>query len=45
MITNLVRGGQPRVRVVLAGGPLLEERLASPRSSTPSAQRIAARAI
>ncbi len=42
MITNLVRDGQPRVRVVLAGGPLLEERLASPKLDSFS-QRIAAR--
>ncbi|MHB1034698.1 MAG: ExeA family protein [Pirellulales bacterium] len=42
MITNLVRGGQPRVRVVLAGGPALEERLASPRLESFS-QRIVAR--
>jgi type II secretory pathway predicted ATPase ExeA len=42
MITNLVRDGQPRVRVVLAGGPLLEERLANPKLDSFS-QRIAAR--
>jgi type II secretory pathway predicted ATPase ExeA len=42
MITNLVRDGQPRVRVVLAGGPQLEERLASPKLDSFS-QRIAAR--
>jgi len=42
LITNLVRGGQPRVRVVLAGGSLLEERLASPKLSS-LAQRLSAR--
>ncbi|HTU23770.1 MAG TPA: AAA family ATPase [Pirellulales bacterium] len=42
MITNLVRGGKPRVRIVLAGGPQLEERLASPKLDSFS-QRIAAR--
>lgn len=42
MLTNLVRNGQPRVRVVLAGSPLLEERFASPRMSSFS-QRLAAR--
>lgn len=42
LISNLVRGGQPRVRVVLAGGPLLEERFASPKLSSFS-QRLSAR--
>jgi type II secretory pathway predicted ATPase ExeA len=42
LITNLVRDGQPRVRVVLAGTPELEERFASPKLST-FAQRLAAR--
>lgn len=42
MITNLVARGQPRVRLVLAGGPALEERLASPRMEAFS-QRIVAR--
>ena len=42
LITNLVRGGQPRARVVLAGSPLLEERFASPRMNSFS-QRLAAR--
>ncbi|MBN1911476.1 MAG: AAA family ATPase [Pirellulales bacterium] len=31
MLTNLVGSGQSRVRVVLAGGPALEERFASPK--------------
>jgi hypothetical protein len=31
MITNLVRDGQPRVRVVMVGGAALEERFASPK--------------
>ncbi len=42
MLTNLVRDGQPRVRVVLAGSPTLEERFASPNLSS-FAQRLAAR--
>lgn len=42
MITNLVCGGQPRVRVVVAGGPALEERFASPKLEAFS-QRLAAR--
>ncbi|MEX2115233.1 MAG: AAA family ATPase [Pirellulales bacterium] len=42
LITNLVRDGQPRVRVVLAGSPQLEERFASPKLSA-FAQRLAAR--
>lgn len=42
LITNLIRDGQPRVRVVLAGGPVLEERFASPKLQS-FAQRIAAR--
>ncbi len=42
LITNLVRDGQPRVRVVMAGSPQLEERFASPKLST-FAQRLAAR--
>jgi len=42
MITNLVRDGQPRVRLVLAGGPVLEERFANPKLESFN-QRIAAR--
>ncbi|MEX2172909.1 MAG: AAA family ATPase [Pirellulaceae bacterium] len=42
LITNLVRDGQPRVRLVLAGGMALEERLASPKLESFH-QRIAAR--
>lgn len=42
MITNLAHEGQPRVRVVLAGNPRLEERFASPRLESFS-QRLAAR--
>lgn len=42
LITNLVRQGQPRVRLVLAGGHELEERFASPQLDAFS-QRIAAR--
>ena len=42
MITNLVRNGQPRVRLLMAGGALLEERFANPRMEVFN-QRIAAR--
>jgi type II secretory pathway predicted ATPase ExeA len=42
MITNLIRDGQPRVRVVLAGNASLEERFASPKLTSFS-QRVAAR--
>lgn len=42
MITNLVAGGQPRTRLVLAGSALLEERFASPKLESFS-QRIVAR--
>jgi len=42
LLTNLVRAGQPRVRVVLAGASRLEERFASPALSAFS-QRVAAR--
>jgi type II secretory pathway predicted ATPase ExeA len=42
LITNLTRAGQPRVRLVLAGGPQLEERFASPKLESFN-QRVAAR--
>jgi type II secretory pathway predicted ATPase ExeA len=42
MITNLVRNGEPRVRLLLAGNPTMEERLASPKLESLN-QRIAAR--
>lgn len=42
MITNLVRGGRPRVSVVLAADLVFDERLASPRLESLN-QRIAAR--
>ena len=42
MITNLVRAGEPRVRLVLAGLPGLEEKFASPKLEAFS-QRLAAR--
>ena len=42
LISNLVVGGQPRIRLVLAGAPMLEERLASPKLESFS-QRLAAR--
>ena len=42
LITNLVRDGQPRVRLVLAGAQALEERLASPKLESLN-QRVAAR--
>lgn len=42
MMTNLVRGGMPRVRLVLAGAPALEETFAAPELESFS-QRLAAR--
>jgi hypothetical protein len=42
VLTNLVRGGVPRVRLVLAGLPSLEETLAGPELESFS-QRLAAR--
>jgi type II secretory pathway predicted ATPase ExeA len=42
LIANLVRNGQPRVRLVLAGNPALEESLADPALEALG-QRIAAR--
>jgi type II secretory pathway predicted ATPase ExeA len=42
LITNLARHGQPRVRLVLVGGPQLEERFASPKLESFN-QRIAVR--
>ncbi len=42
LITNLVRNGQSRVRLILAGGPQLEERFASPKMASFN-QRVAAR--
>jgi type II secretory pathway predicted ATPase ExeA len=42
MLTNLVCSGESRVRVVLAGGPILEERFASPKLES-FAQRLAVR--
>lgn len=42
LLTNLVRNGQPLVRLVLLGGPVLEERFASPKLDSFS-QRLAAR--
>ncbi|MGE0756808.1 MAG: ExeA family protein [Pirellulaceae bacterium] len=42
MMTNVVRDGQPRARLILAGGPSLEERFANPKVESLS-QRIAAR--
>ncbi len=42
LLTNLTGGGQSRVRLVIAGGPRLEERLASPKLESFN-QRIAAR--
>ncbi len=41
-MTNLVRDGQPRLRIVLAGGPRLEEHFAHPKMDSFS-QRLAAR--
>lgn len=42
LITNVVRQGELRVRLVIAGGPALEERFATPQLESFS-QRIAAR--
>ncbi len=42
MLTNMVRDGRPRVQLVLAGGPALEERFANPKLDSFN-QRIAAR--
>jgi type II secretory pathway predicted ATPase ExeA len=42
MLTNLVRNGEPRVRLVLAANLAFDERLASPRLESLN-QRIAAR--
>lgn len=42
MLTNVTRAGQPRVRLVLAGGCALEERFASPKLDSFS-QRVVAR--
>jgi general secretion pathway protein A len=42
MITNVVRDGQPRARLVLAGGSAMEERFANPKMESFN-QRIAAR--
>lgn len=42
LLTNLSRGGVPRVRLVIAGLPALEEKLASPELQSFS-QRLAAR--
>jgi type II secretory pathway predicted ATPase ExeA len=42
MITNLVRDGRPRVRLVLAGSARLEERFASPKLESFN-QRVAVR--
>ncbi|MEN6457657.1 MAG: AAA family ATPase [Thermoguttaceae bacterium] len=42
LLSNLTRAGQPLVRLVLAGGPALEERLASPKLDSLN-QRLSAR--
>jgi type II secretory pathway predicted ATPase ExeA len=42
MLTDIARRGQPQVRLVLAGGSVLEERLANPKLESLS-QRITAR--
>lgn len=41
-LTNVVRNGQPRVRLILAGSAVLEERLASPKLESFQ-QRLATR--
>jgi type II secretory pathway predicted ATPase ExeA len=43
LLTNLVHAGSPRIRLVLAGSPALEERFASPKLASLN-QRIAVRA-
>ena len=43
MITNLVRDGRPRARLVLAGNATIEERLTDPKLESLN-QRIATRA-
>jgi len=42
LLSNLARGGQPLVRLVLAGSPVLEERFASPKLDSFN-QRLSAR--
>jgi type II secretory pathway predicted ATPase ExeA len=42
LLTNLVRNGQPRVRLVLSGASVLEERIAGPKLESFN-QRIVAR--
>jgi type II secretory pathway predicted ATPase ExeA len=42
LIANVVRNGQPRVRLVLAGNPILEESLADPQLQALS-QRVSTR--
>lgn len=42
LLTNVVRDGQPRVRLVLAGGSVMEDRFAQPKMQ-PFQQRITAR--
>jgi type II secretory pathway predicted ATPase ExeA len=42
LLTNLLRSGQPRVRLLLSSGAVLEERMASPKLESFN-QRIAAR--
>lgn len=44
LLTNLVRSGSPRVRLVMAGAPVLEERFAIPRLASFN-QRIVARCL
>ena len=42
LLTNLVRNGSPRIRLIMAGGTVLEERFAHPRMASFN-QRISAR--
>jgi len=42
LLTNMVRNGNPRIRLIMAGGPVLEERFAQPRMASFN-QRISAR--
>lgn len=41
MLTNVARNGEPAVRLVLAGGSVLEERFASPKLDSFSQQLVA----
>ena len=42
LLTNLAKGNLPRIRLIMVGGPLLEERFANPKLESLS-QRVVAR--